>query len=165
MKAIGGYFELELNDGHEWHANAIRLNTARNAFEYVLRSEKYKRVHLPYYTCDAMLEPIEKLEVERQFYHIDTNLEPCVDPAALPEDEGFVYTNYFGLKDRCVEALAQVCPTLIVDNAQSFFSTPLPGVDVFYSPRKFFGVPDGAYLYTDCRFGRAAGTRPIGIAI
>lgn len=108
-------------------------------------------MHLPYYTCNAMLEPIEKLEVECQFYHLDTNLEPCIDPTALPEDESFVYTNYFGLKDRCVEALAQVFPTLIVDNAQSFFSKPLPGVDVFYSPRKFFGVPDGAYLYTGCR--------------
>ena len=30
-----------------------------------------------------------------------------------------------------------------------FFSKPLTGVDTFYSPRKFFGLPDGAYLYTD----------------
>lgn len=42
MKAIGGYFELELNDGHEWHASAMRLNTARNVFEYVLRAEVQK---------------------------------------------------------------------------------------------------------------------------
>jgi hypothetical protein len=31
----------------------------------------------------------------------------------------------------------------------AFFAGPLPGFDTFYSPRKFFGVPDGAYLYTD----------------
>ena len=37
-KAIGGYFELELNDyGTIFHDNAIALNSARHAFEYILR--------------------------------------------------------------------------------------------------------------------------------
>src|SRR5690606_15776845 len=35
-----------------------------------------------------------------------------------------------------------------IDNAQSFFSHPLPDVDTFYSARKFFGVSDGAYLFS-----------------
>ena len=34
--SIGGYFELELPQGEEYHKNAIRLNTGRNAFEYGL---------------------------------------------------------------------------------------------------------------------------------
>jgi hypothetical protein len=38
---------------------------------------------------------------------------------------------------------------LIVDNAQAFCAEPIDGIDTFYSVRKFFGVPDGAYLYTD----------------
>lgn len=29
-----------------------------------------------------------------------------------------------------------------------FFSKPIDGIDTFYSSRKFFGVPDGAYLYS-----------------
>ena len=37
--AIGGYFELELRNGAYYHKDAIRLNTARNCFEYILRSE------------------------------------------------------------------------------------------------------------------------------
>lgn len=41
MKAIGGYFELELPYSEEYHKNALRLNTGRNAFEYILRSKKY----------------------------------------------------------------------------------------------------------------------------
>jgi hypothetical protein len=40
---------------------------------------------------------------------------------------------------------------LIIDNSQAFFSKPMTGVDTFYSPRKFFGVPDGGYLYTDTK--------------
>ena len=38
---------------------------------------------------------------------------------------------------------------LIVDNSQAFFAKPIVGIDTFYSARKFFGVADGAYLYTD----------------
>jgi len=38
---------------------------------------------------------------------------------------------------------------LIVDNTLAFYEKPLPCIDTFYSARKFFGVPDGAYLYTD----------------
>lgn len=149
MKPIGGYFELELSKGLEYHPDAIRLNTGRNAFEYILRARGYRKVYLPYYTCDVMLESVLKLGIEYHFYHVDADLEPCFDYSDVEDDAGFVYTNYYGLKDRFVEALAQTCPNLIVDNAQAFFAKPLSAIDSFYSPRKFFGLPDGAYLYTD----------------
>lgn len=148
-KAIGGYFELELPKGEEYHKGAIRLNTGRNAFEYILRAKQYKKVYLPYYTCDVMLEPIEKLDLEVEFYHIDENLLPLFDYSKVKDSEVFVYTNYFGVCDYNVDEVAQQCKNLIVDNSQAFYSKPLMGVDTFYSPRKFFGLPDGAYLYTD----------------
>jgi len=34
-----------------------------------------------------------------------------------------------------------------VDNTQAFFEAPLAAPWTFYSARKFFGVPDGAYLH------------------
>lgn len=149
MNAIGGYFELELPKGTHFHKNAIRLNTARNCFEYVLRTRSYVKVYVPYYTCEVMLEPICKLSVEYEFYHINEKLEPIVLPK-LNANEAFLYTNYFGLKQECVKRLALVYgEQLIVDNAQAFYAEPLVGIDTFYSARKFFGVPDGAYLYTD----------------
>jgi hypothetical protein len=37
--SIGGYFELELSRGEEYHSDAIRLNTGRNAFEYIKSKE------------------------------------------------------------------------------------------------------------------------------
>lgn len=43
---------------------------------------------------------------------------------------------------------------LIVDNAQAFFASRIDGIDTFYSPRKFLGVSDGGYLYTDCCLNR-----------
>ena len=151
MEPIGGYFELELRKGEHYHKNAIRLNTARNCFEYVLRARHYRKVYFPYYTCEVMLEPIKKLGIDFEFYPINASLEP-VELPVLKEEEAFVYTNYFGLKQDCVRHLASVYGNrLIVDNAQAFYATPIQGIDTFYSARKFFGVPDGAYLYTEAR--------------
>ena len=101
--SIGGYFELELPKGEEYHKNALRLNTGRNAFEYILRAKQYKKVYLPYYTCEVMLEPIEKLELEVEFYHIDENLLPQFDYSKVKATEVFVYTNYFGVCDNNVD--------------------------------------------------------------
>ncbi|MGM9831105.1 MAG: hypothetical protein ACI3Z5_03695 [Paludibacteraceae bacterium] len=148
-ESIGGYFELELRKGEHYHKNALRLNTARNCFEYILRARKYTKVYIPYYTCEVMLEPLKKCNVEYAFYHINEQLEP-IETFVLMQNEAFLYTNYYGLKQRCVERLAeQYGKQLIVDNAQAFFAEPLEGIDTFYSARKFFGVADGAYLYTE----------------
>ena len=148
MNAIGGYFGLELDKKNEYHSEAIRLNTGRNALEYILVSKFYKKIYLPYYTCDALLEPIKKLGLLHEFYFINEKFEPIFDFSLIKEDECFLYTNYFGLKDDFIYTLKMRCANLIIDNAQAFYATPLEHTDTFYSPRKFFGVADGAYLYT-----------------
>ena len=145
---IGGYFSLELPLTGEYHAQAIPLNTGRNALEHVLRCRGYQCVHVPYYLCDVVYEPFHKLGIEYRHYHIDDHLE-LAGPPALAEGEALLYVNYFGLKDTYVALLAEKYgQRLIVDNTQAFYSRPLPGIDTFYTCRKFFGVPDGAYLYT-----------------
>lgn len=149
-KVIGGYFELELRHGNHYHKNAIRLNTARNCFEYILLARKYKKIYIPYYTCEVMLQPLRKHHIEYEFYSINFDFEP-VEIKQLQKDEAFLYTNYFGLKQNCVKKLSCIYKSqLIVDNSQAFFAPRIEGIDTFYSPRKFVGVPDGAYLYTDC---------------
>ena len=109
----------------------------------------YKLVYIPYFTCDVILEPFKKLSIPYQFYSIDENLEPIFDFDSLEENEAFLYTNYFGIKDNYVNKLSSYGINLIIDNAQSFFSQPVKGVDTFYSARKFVGVSDGAYLFTN----------------
>jgi hypothetical protein len=149
MDAIGGYFGLELRNGPHFHAGAIRLNTARNCLEYLLRARGLTKVYFPRYLCDVMLQPMDRLGIDYEFYPVDDNLD-AVFEAKLGEREAFIYINYFGLKGESVASLAKrLGKNLIVDNAQAFFAQPIRGVDTFYSARKFFGVPDGAYLYTD----------------
>jgi len=147
MNEIGGYFGLELKKGKEYHANAIKLNTGRNAFEYILEANNYSKVYIPYYTCDALLQPITKLKIAYEFYSINEDLEPLFDFKKIKKKEVFLYTNYFGLKDKYILELYKNCKNLIIDNSQAFFSNPLNNIDTFYTARKFFGVSDGAYLY------------------
>lgn len=147
--SIGGYFEMELPHKKEYHNKAIRLNTGRNAFEYILRVKRYSKVYLPYYTCEAMLEPIKKLQIDFEQYYINHTFRPIFDFERLRDTEVFVYNNYYGICDQQVIEVANKCSKLIIDNSQAFYSKPIEGVDTFYSPRKFFGIADGAYLYTN----------------
>ena len=107
MKSIGGYFCLELATGEHYHKNAIRLQTSRNCFEYVLLGKKYKKVHIPYYTWEVMLEPLKRNNIEYQFYHVNELLEP-LNTIDLSAKEAFLYTNYFGIKDKAVEHLTKI---------------------------------------------------------
>jgi hypothetical protein len=145
MKSIGGYLELQLSKGQEFYPLLLKLNTGRNALEYILKVKGYTLVHLPYYTCEVIMEPIRKLGIQYQYYTINDQMEPVVDFEVGPT-ECLLYTNYFGLKQETIRALSTKFPNLIADNSQAFFSEPIENVDTFYSCRKFFGVPDGAYL-------------------
>ena len=151
MESIGGYFSLELSNGESYHPHAIALNTGRNCLEYILRCRNYHKVFIPYYTCEVIMEPFHKLGIQYEYYHINEQLEIAED-ISLGSKEALLYTNYFGLKQMYVGRLArQYDNQLIVDNSQAFFAKPVAGVDTFYSCRKFFGVPDGAYLYTNVK--------------
>ena len=148
-KSLGGYFELELGKSPEFHFSAIPLNTGRNALEYILRARKYSKIFLPYYICDSILEPVIKLNLQYEFYHIDEKFDPILQSIGFDNNSAILYVNYFGIKNSTVENITSHGNNLIIDNSQSFFSKPLSGIDTFYSARKFFGVPDGAYLYTN----------------
>lgn len=144
-KAIGGYFELENRFESEYYSGLTRLNSGRNCLEYILRAREYEKVFVPSYACTAVMEPIHKLNIAFEYYPINLNLEPVQIPK-IEKDEAFLIINYFGLLGGYVNSLNSQNINLIVDNSQAFFEQPIVNVDTFYSARKFFGVPDGAYL-------------------
>ena len=147
---IGGYFELELPDrGGFLHNDGVLLNSGRNALEYVLRAlGEVKGLFIPYYTCDVVMEPVEKLGLPYTFYHINPKLE-IEDLPSLESGEYLIYTNYFGIKDEYIRTLAdKYGGQLIVDNAQAWFAEPLKGVSTIFSPRKYVGIPDGGVAYS-----------------
>ena len=67
IRAIGGYFELADKDceGALMPVDGVALNTCRNALEYIIiQLPNVKRVFIPYYTCEAVIEPLKRLHVE-----------------------------------------------------------------------------------------------------
>lgn len=155
-REIGGYFGLELDRrGGNPHAAARALNSARNCLLYFLLARRPRRLHLPAYLCDSMLEPLQQAAVDFDFYNVDSALEVAGRPE-LGRDELLLYVNYFGLKNAyCRQLAAQFGTALVLDNSQALFSPPLACAANLYSPRKFFGVADGGYLYCDAGIGQA----------
>lgn len=148
IKAIGGYFELADKDCEcgTMPVKGIALNTCRNALEYIiLQLPDAKRIIVPYYTCEAVIEPLKRLPVEYEFYHIDEQLE-MAEGIDLQEGDYLIANNYFGVKDAYITELAErYGERLIVDNAQALFAPVLPGIMAAYSTRKFVGVADGGF--------------------
>lgn len=151
MKPIGGYFEWEFpaNRSDELHKGAVYLNSGRHALEYILRGLGNVRcLWIPYFTCDVVLQPLNKLGIAHKFYHINENLE-LASEINLADGEYLLYTNYYGIKDSyCTCVAEKYGERVIVDNAQALFCKVIPGIHQFYSPRKYMGMPDGGIAVT-----------------
>lgn len=149
MQEIGGYFGLELPVRNTFlHSDGYCVNSGRNALELILSHiADLAKLWVPYYTCEVVLEPLKKLGIPYRFYSINKRLE-VADDLELRAGEYLLLTNYFGIKDCYVSGMAgKYGDRLIVDNAQSYYSKPIPGIKTFYSPRKFVGVPDGGIAF------------------
>lgn len=148
IKAIGGYFEIA-DTNHECGdlpVEGIALNTCRNALEYIiLQLIDAKRIYVPCYTCEAVIEPLKRLQIDYVFYHINEQLEIAED-IVLSDGDYLIANNYFGIKDAYIVTLAKKYgDKLIIDNAQALFATIPPGIKAAYSARKFVGVADGGF--------------------
>ena len=147
---IGGYFEWEFPLQKEFtlHKGAVFLNSGRHALEYILRGLKnVSRVFVPYYTCDAVIFPLDSLHIPYTFYHINECFE-IADEIELNEDEYIIYTNYFGIKDTYIKKIVdEYADKVIVDNAQALYC-PAYACHQIYSPRKYMGMPDGGLAVT-----------------
>lgn len=154
MREIGGYIEFERNHGNEYHQGAIALNSGRHCLAYLIETKNIRKIHLPYYLCSSVREICDQYSVHINYYHIDENLTPEFN-SSIGYDEYFYFVNYYGqFSNQFIKDLSNRISNLIVDNAQAFFQKPVEGIDTLYSCRKFFGVPDGAYLYTDKKLDR-----------
>lgn len=148
MKEIGGYIELDSYHGEMLHSDGIKLNCGRNCLAYIIKARNIKKIAMPYYMCDSVTEVCREYGVQLRFYHTDMSFRP--EPAELADDEWFYLMNFYGqLTSEEMDGYVRRYKRVIVDFAQDYFREPVKGADTLYTCRKFFGVPDGAILYTD----------------
>lgn len=149
MREIGGYIELETFNGPILHEKALALNCGRNCLAYLFKSRKIAKIKIPYFICDSIAEVCDREHVEKSFYHIGIDFRPT-DDLDLADDEWLYLVNLYGqLDNEILKKYVSRFKRVIVDQANNYFAEPLPGVDTIYTCRKWFGVSDGALLYTD----------------
>jgi len=150
MSAIGGFLPLEVPPvivAEPYHAAATALASGRACWHVVLRATRPRRVRLPFFICDAVLQPLTATRTPFEFYPVTASFQP----AAVPEPadgELTLVVNYFGVLTSFVDECVRPRPDrVVVDDTQAFFRRGAPDAWSFNSARKFFGVPDGAFLY------------------
>jgi len=151
MKEIGGYFGLEQLTSNEYYKDLIPLNNGRNALLYILKAKKIKKLYIPYYLCDVIRDMLQVNNYEFEFYKIGSDFMPIFNKH-LGEDEYLYMVNYYGqITNKKIFDFKKQFGKIIMDYTHAFFQKPIVGIDTIYTCRKFFGVPDGAYLSTDMR--------------
>ncbi len=149
---MGGFFGLELSEGHACPhpegEHCAWLSSGRAALACLLQGHPapLRRVHVPRFTCDTVLEPLTRLGLTSCRYACTEQLMPLL-PTSFEPGDAVLLTNYFGLTAASVAEAARNLQAqgipVFVDATTAFFAAPLPGVPTFYSPRKFMGVADG----------------------
>ena len=148
--AIGGYFEIALPErGALRYPQAMAFQSARAALLALLRAGKPPCIWMPRLICDSMVGPAGVAGIQVKFYDLtqDLRIARDVEPGRT---DWLLYVNFLGLCGHaCSDALSRFDPArLILDHAQAYYAAPLPCLATIYSPRKFFGLPDGGLLVT-----------------
>lgn len=158
MKEIGGYLDMDDFCGVEFYSNLQKLNTARNALIYLCKARRIKKLYLPYFLCDSVAGVCKREGVEYEQYAIRTDFMPDFS-REIKTGEYLYLVNYYGqLSNDKIRTIQEKYGNIIVDNVQAFFQEPIKDVDTIYSCRKFFGVPDGAYLSTNAVLAEQLGS-------
>ena len=145
----GGYFEFENLFNRPYYQNQIEINSGRNALLYILKAKSINKIYIPKFLCDSISLMLDNYGVKYEYYNIDEEFMPIFF-SSLYKSEYILIINYYGLiSNELILYFKDKYKNIIVDNTQAFFQEPIKGIDTFYSLRKFFGVPDGAYLFTD----------------
>jgi hypothetical protein len=148
VKAFGGYLELEVGPPRGlYHAGRLALCSGRACLGRILDEIQPRRVHVPFYVCDALLVPLRARGIPVSTYALTECLEPMA-PIDAADGDVVVVVNYFGLKGEAMRSAARrYRAQAVVDDTHAFFARGYPEAWSFNSARKFFGVADGGYAF------------------
>ena len=145
-KEIGGYLELDRYHLPMLHDDAIALNCGRNCLAYLIQKKGIKRIWIPKFLCASVSDVCRREGCEVCYYSIGIDFTPSL----VPTDDWVYLVNSYGQIDNDkIKEFKTKYPNLIVDNVQAYYQVPVNGIDTIFTCRKYFGVTDGAFLYTD----------------
>ena len=152
MSEIGSFLEFDFSPSSElqFHNKGSidekKLNIGRAGIYYALLQLNINEILIPYYMCPSVEKFLIKKGVKVKFYKLDEEMSPNLD--GNNQTQAILIPNYFGLKSIIeMNSIIKRFTNVILDNSQSFYTNPIDGAYNIYSPRKFFGVPDGCLVY------------------
>lgn len=148
IEEIGGYLELDRYTLPMLHENAFALNCGRSCLAYLIRMRHIKKIVLPKLLCDSISDVCYREKINVKYYSVNMSFRPI--NVSLGCDEWIYIVNYYGqLNDEALNEIIYTYKRVIIDQAHAYYQMPIQGIDTLYTCRKFFGVPDGAFLYTE----------------
>lgn len=144
IRTFGGFIGWETNHSLT-HPNAAHINAGRFAFDLIASEVRIDNIYVPRFICDTILKTLKRLNIKYYFYDINSKFELISEPS-LGENDFLLLVNFFGLKEDYISQVADKHKNVILDNVQSFFSKLPENIYAFNSARKFFPVPDGAFV-------------------
>jgi len=148
---IGSFIGLDLRNSGEYYPgkiNIARLNSARAGIFHSCRVSNCNSIYIPYYLCPTVRKFLSEKGIEVEPYYISKGLKPI--DIKQKRNQAILLVNYFGIMSiNQLRSLAEKYKNVIIDNSAAFYSNPIEDCYTVYSPRKFFGVPDGCYVIGD----------------
>jgi hypothetical protein len=146
-RTIGGFFGLELPTavGALPPPDAVCLHSGRACLRAILDIERPRRLLAPFYLCDAAFVAARALGIPVAHYPVDEHLHPTLPP--ISDNDCVMVVDYFGLCGEVGRDLATLGHRLVVDQTHALFADGPTGSWRFTSVRKWFGVPDGGFLW------------------
>lgn len=146
---MGGFFSLHVGGPYPFSYSespyCAYLNSGRGALSCLLQHlpERPRRVLLPRFTCDTVLQPLLQANLPFTRYGVDEQLSPLL-PDDTTEDDLLLLTQYFGLTGASIRRVAEEhSGPLIVDATTALYDDFTARNGSFYSPRKFAPLADG----------------------
>lgn len=100
------------------------------------------------FLCSSVTEVCKKYSIQIEYYYITHNFVPVL-PKELDNNSWLYLVNFYGqLNEDLIRKIKEKTYKIILDNPQAFFIKPIDDIVTIYTCRKFFGVADGAYLYS-----------------
>lgn len=155
---MGGYLPLECSNNKVYHESIYNFNSSRNGLQFYLQEKGIKKVAVPMFTCETIWGAVQKAHCDIIPYDIDENLNPIVQNI---DADFIIVNNYFGICGTKIQKLLEQYSNIIIDNSQAFYSK-IYGNCAIYSPRKFFGLPDGGMLICKENFIKKYEMLPLG---
>lgn len=152
MKEIGGYLEFENLGGREYHPGCLKFNLGRCAITWYLNEVGCRTLYLPWFICASVTDAVTDAGIKILRYHIRNDFRPDTEelPETLEDNAWLFIDNAYGqLTNEEIADLKDRYDRILVDNTHAFFQKPAAHTATVYSVRKFLGVTDGAYLYSD----------------